>query len=187
MHTNPRPLITPKSAAIAALIAAGAAVIALGPLNPPPGPVNETTPSLTQIDTKLDQILLGSPTADEISAPFEVFTAPLAGPFMTSASTATLIAEGRIYVDSVSIMFGEVALFDGPGTFNPATREVVAGTWIARSDNSFSENGGSAQFTTTTTPVETIVENGLHAAWRSSSQVGYVTIRYKRLTEGASE
>lgn len=178
--------ITPTAAAIAALIGTGAAAIALGPLSPPPGPVAETSPSLDDLNTKLDLLVLNQSGNTEISGPFEVFTAPLVGG-LTDNFSGTLIAEGRVYVDSISVQYCEVAVFDGPGNVD-TSGQVSAGTWVARAHNVFSpNNGGTTEYTTTTTPVRTIVENGLYAAWREQYPSGFITIRYKLLDQGAAE
>lgn len=177
--------ISPKSAAIATLIAAGATAIALGPLNPPAGPVAETSPSLTDIAADLDTIILNQTGGIDTSGPFESFRTPAIGNFQRNLS-GSLIAEGRVYVHSITHTYGILAVFDGPGSIDVNGRGV-SGTWIARSFHGFNSSGGSAQYTAVTTPVEQVVENGLHAAWRETATEGFITITYKRLTEGASE
>ncbi|GEM_PF-1825987 len=184
--------ITPKATAIAALITAGATAIALGPLNPPPGPVSETSPSLAEIKATLDQ-LVATQSGDSITdGPFDTFTAPLSGS-LTNNFASTLIAEGRVYVDSISVQYAEATLFDGPGNIGSGS-VVTSGTWICRSFNLFatSGNNGVGEFTTTTTPVRTVVENGLYAAWNAqATSSGSITVRYKRLPDlplqGANE
>lgn len=173
--------ITPKSAAIAALITAGTAAIALGPLNPPPGPVTESGTTLDELDAKLDQLLLGQPGSIDTSGPYESFTAPDLGDFMTELD-GELIVEGRVYVHSVSITFGSAALFDGPGSINSSVK-ITAGNWIARPVHTYSVGGTNLglQYTTVTKPVEQIVENGLYAAWVPRDSAGSITILYKRL------
>ncbi len=175
--------ITPKSAAIAALITAGATAIALGPLNPPSGPVAETSPSLADLETKIDQVILGQSGSSELSAPFEIFKTPSTGNHSSNLS-GTLIAEGRVYVESVTAMFSTATVFDGPGAIDTSGR-TTTDNWISRVNQTRLQTGGPpngvGQLTTTTVPIQAIVENGLHAAWFSQFDSGYVIIRYKRL------
>lgn len=176
--------ITPKAAAIATLIAAGATAIALGPLNPPAGPVTETSPSLAEIDAKLDQLVLNQSGTSETSAPFESFQAPLVGQ-LTSNLSGTLIAEGRIYVESVTFARNNVYLFDGPGSIDN-NANPIAGRWIAKGTATAQGSGGVGleDFTSITVPVQQIVEDGLYAAWKvDSGSVGSVYILYKDLPE----
>lgn len=180
--------ITPKSAAVAALITAGATAIALGPLNPPPGPVTETSPSLTTIQADLSDLIISQAGNTETAGPYEIYRSPISGDFFSDAN-GDLIAEGRVYVHSISVLYCQATVFDGPGELDPVGR-VITGDWVCRAQNSFvSSAPGAAQWATTTVPVETIVENGLYAAWRfqAGGELGSIIIRYKRLTEGASE
>lgn len=171
---------------IGAAIASSAVILALGPLDPPPGPVSPTAPSLADLDAKLDQLVLAQSNTTDLSGPYEIFRSPTLGD-LTSAQNGTLIAEGRIYVHSVSVLYCKVAIFDGPGTVDAAGRPLT-GDWIGRAFHIFSVSGtGRTQFGTTTVPVEAIVENGLYAAWNANATDGSLVIRYKRLPPESSQ
>lgn len=173
-------------AVIAAATSAGALALAMGPLDPPPGPVTETGTTTDELNAKLDQLILAQSGTIDTSGPYESFTAPDFGDFMTELD-GELIVQGRVYVHSVSITFGTAALFDGPGALSSSER-ITSGDWIARPVHSFSVSGSNlgVQYTTVTQPVEQIVENGLYAAWIPRDSSGSITILYKRLPDLAA-
>lgn len=175
--------ITPKSAAVAALIAATAAAIALGPLNPPAGPVTETTPSLANIQADLEQILLNQTNAGQDLA-YTAFHAPDSGEF-TSSTTSTPIFSGPAYVHEIIVYQGAVTLFDGPGAIDPSDRPLTT-NWIGRATNNYVNGGtGRGQATSTTIPVRQNVQTGLEAAWRALSSEGSLIVLYRPI-QGAN-
>lgn len=183
-----------KPTAVAVVIAAistGALALAMGPLNPPAGPVSETSPSLADLQADLEEITINLAGSAETAGPYESFRTPAIGDFQSNLA-GSLIAEGRIYVHSITHTYGIVTVFDGPGSIDNSGR-ALSGNWIARSVHNYSVGGPSisVQYTTVTTPVEEIIENGLHAAWFERSPDGFIRILYKRLpnlaTQGAAE
>jgi len=191
-NAKEHPMRNPTAiAAIIAAVSAGALALALGPLDPPAGPVAETSPSLADLQTDLDEITLNLSGSAVTAGPFESFIAPNTGNFLSDLN-GELIAEGRVYVHSISATFGIAAVFDGPGTIDSNGRPQ-SGSPVARVYHNYvaSGSGIGAQYTTVTTPIEQVVENGLYAAWFARETNGFVTIRFKRLSalplQGAAE
>ena len=175
--------------AVAGIAAGGAALAYLagfGPLDPPDGPVAETSPSLAELDEKLDQVLLstGSLGGGSLIGPWDVFRAPATGNLISSLNSQE-IASGRVYVKSIAVFYAYATVFDGPGEMDSMTRPVTP-NWIARNTQLFSSTGteGKGQLATSHIPIDQIVENGLHVSWRSESNGGYVVVRYRVLDEG---
>jgi len=157
----------------AAIVAAGSlislAVAQLGPLNPPPGPVADTGPSLADLESGT-----GLPGG---LVEFEVFNAPLSGS-PSNQFQSTLIADGRVYVKSITSYLLNATLFDGQGQLDnegiPVTGEV-----LARSNNDITVSGnGVATYQTSRTDLGVVVEDGLWAAWENRGSDGWLTVVY---------
>jgi len=159
-----------------AVVAAGSliAIAQLGPLNPPSGPVADTGPSLAELEsgTGLPGGLLE----------FEVFNAPADGALETFLQSQ-LIAEGRVFVKSISGIFVRAAVFDGAGEIDLAGRPVAPLQVVGRIYNNSvgTASDGLAAFSSTTVELNTVVENGLHLAVSSQESVGFVTVVFMRL------
>ncbi|MEN0019642.1 MAG: hypothetical protein AAF747_02030 [Planctomycetota bacterium] len=155
----------------------------LGPLDPPEGPVTDTSPSLADVDAKLDAIIASQGDCDLCE--FEVFNAPATGPFLDQFESV-LVAPGRVYVKSVTVHFAVATLFSGAGGEVNTSGQVISGDVVGRSVALFTSSGnGRGGFNTSTVELETVVEDGLWVAWdsRASTDVGFVTVVYKMLDD----
>lgn len=164
------------------LASTAAYMMAMGPLDPPAGPVMETSPSLAEIETKLDQVIAQQGTSGETTGPWEVFRVPAVGALSDNAQ-GTLVAEGRVYVHSVTSHRSVLAIFDGQGSIDGGTHLALTSNWISRLSHYWSNSGGNGrgQIGTITVPVEQVVENGLYVAWDAETPHSYLYVLYKEL------
>ena len=166
------------------VLSAGAIALAVGfgPLDPPAGPVTETSPSLADLEAKIDALGPGA-LGDLVAGPGEVFRAPALGALGDNQQSDEIIS-GRVYVKSMTVAFCDATLFDGPGSVGGDGRPA-SGDWIARNQQIFVASGNefATQYTANTVPVEQIVENGLHIAWDSRQSAGFVYVLYRPLPE----
>ncbi|MEM1183595.1 MAG: hypothetical protein AAGI53_01195 [Planctomycetota bacterium] len=161
-----------KTAAIMAgtVIAAGTliAIAQLGPLNPPSGAVSDTGPSLADLQSGT-----GLPGG---LVEYEIFQGPLADSLGDQLSS-TLIANGRVYIDSISTFLTQTTLFEGPGQLNSSglsTSGTVAGRCASYVDS------GGASYDTDTVQIGRVVTDP-HVAWNQLGSFGFVMVRYIRL------
>ncbi|MEM0984434.1 MAG: hypothetical protein AAGI17_10845, partial [Planctomycetota bacterium] len=107
------------------------AMTQLGPLEPPVGGVADTSPDLAELQSQLEAV------SDRLDEPevFEVFNAPLAGS-LNDQLFATLVAPGRVFVESITTYHAHATVFDGPGQVDTGFR-TLAGDVVGRSTSVF--------------------------------------------------
>ncbi|MEL6795655.1 MAG: hypothetical protein AAFO89_02420 [Planctomycetota bacterium] len=142
-------------------------------LEPPAGPVVDTSPSLSSIETKIDQLLLGSGTPRITEGPWQSYFQQVSSNQLSSIE----ITGGRTLVHKVIVFGSYCSVFDGAGSAsgggaNP-TANVVATVASASIQNQ----------NTIEAPLDVIVENGLHINWDNIEAVGgsTVLVLYKEL------
>jgi len=156
---------------------------ALGPLDPPGGPVTPTEPSLADLEAKIDSIASDVASGDFESGPWQVFRAPATGSG-SSSLTAQLVAEGPVYVKSVTSFSSRVTVFDGPGAINQ-DGQPLTDNWIARSLSRIgnSGSGNTVSLQSETVPVEQVVAQELRVAWFTDSGRSFVYVLYRELED----
>lgn len=173
-------------AGLATLAGAGAAatvmiIAAMGPLDPPPGAVSPTSPSLADLEDKLDQVLAAQAGSSEITGPWEVFRVPATGELLNNTQS-TLVVSGRVYVHSLTVYQANAVVFDGAGSISVTPNHVLSGDWISRHYHIYGSSGtGRGQKSATTVPVGQIVEDGLHVAWNVFEDESFLYVLYKEL------
>jgi len=154
----------------------------LGPLDPPPGPVTDTSPSLGEIESKIDALQTGQSGEALPDGPFQVLAIPETGLLTSNLSTAELVT-GPVYVHSITAYNARVVLFDGPGQINSSGNRL-AGRWVARNNTLFSAEGdGRGPVQPVTVPVRQEFQDGLHAAWQPQDGDAHFYILYTELQE----
>ncbi|MEM9373928.1 MAG: hypothetical protein AAGA55_09820, partial [Planctomycetota bacterium] len=162
-------------------ITAGTAAIALGPLNPPAGPVTETTPSLAEIKTTLDQLAASQTGSALADGPFLSFKSHESGDFAQQL-TSTPVVDGPVYIHDLIVYRADASLFEGQGAITANGRALTT-NWFARSTQSLASSGtGRAQLGTVVVPVRQVITGNVEAAWSFASEDGYVNILYTPLT-----
>lgn len=162
---------------------------AMGPLDPPAGPVIETSPSLSDLDSKLDQLLSSHGGVMAPSGPWDIVRVPETGTSVDNPA-GTLFVDGPVYVHAIVCHRSYVVIFDGMGSIDSDTYTPVTSNWIGRSNHVwFSENSqGKGQLGTQVTPIEQVASEGIGAAWNSRSEDSFFYILYKPLpSAGDSE
>ena len=157
-----------------------------GPLEPPAsafdglGSPQETPVSLADIDAKIEA-LAASSIAGSDPGPWEIFRIPPTG--ATAANrTAVLVAEGPVYVKSMTTYLVNISAFDGPGSIDTLSNPETS-NWIGRDTNTLWGTTQGHAFASTV-PVEQICENGLYAAWIPHSVGrGHAYILYRPVEE----
>ncbi len=142
-------------------------------LQPPAGPVEDTQPSLTSIETKVDQLLLGSGSPGITEGPWQSFYQQVNTDQLTSIELST----GRTLVHKIIVFAGYCTVFDGAGAIGTSNQNPSANA--VGSVNGF----GSTGVQTVEVQLDIIVDNGLHVSW---DQVGTtfgsaVQVLYKEL------
>ncbi|MEN0020769.1 MAG: hypothetical protein AAF747_07795 [Planctomycetota bacterium] len=174
---------------IAGLALAGLGYLAMaqapipGGLEPPLGPVEDTTPSLAELEAKLDQILAtrGEAVA-EAAASVEVFYLQPSG----SQTEAIQVSPGRVLFRGLSGFAVDAVVFDGPGEIN-IDGVVTTGTPVARVASetvrvvTSSSGQGWIGLTSDSVNVDIVVEDGLYLAWGLDSANPSVAVYYTPL------
>lgn len=153
-----------KQTAVAVIVAAtsaGALALAMGPLNPPAGPVAETSPSLADLAS-----ILQEPRPTE--GPWQVATFDMRnGPF--SQNTALLLAEGPVLVHSVNVQRCTATLFNGPGSLSGAGT-IATGNVVGRAHEDVSGSlSESFVSVSVQTDIDVVCDNGLYVAWAGNN------------------
>ncbi|MEL6328913.1 MAG: hypothetical protein AAFR38_04575 [Planctomycetota bacterium] len=169
---------------VAAAIVSGSAVLVahaqLGELTPPPGPVADTKGDLETLTGRVEfanqQLMQQLELLTNVSEPIEreIFISPTAGE-LQEQFPSTLVAAGRIYVESITVRGARATVFDGPGQIN-VIGNPSSGTLVGKAHESGTDEGRSV-----TTELGIVVENGLYASWDRVWNTGFVQIRYRVL------
>jgi len=162
-------------AAMAVVGIGWAASAQLGPLDPPMGPIADTSPSLAELEAKIDA--LGGGTGIPVGGWDSFFVSP-----GTDQLSTIELATGRVLLHKIVVHRAVVVAFDGPGQMS-STGVPLAGEPIGRAFMDFfaEDNVSKGQVTSIDHVFDTIAENGLHLAFDVKAGNASVQILYTQL------
>jgi hypothetical protein len=91
-------------------------------LEPPAGPVTDTQPSLSSIDAKVDQLLVGSGNPSITEGPWQSFYQQVNSDQLTSIE----LTSGRTLIHKVIVFGGYCTVFDGAGAVGTSNQNPTA-------------------------------------------------------------
>jgi len=168
------------------LVAAGYVWSSPETLSPPAGKILGTSPSLAEIDAKLEEVV-ASVTNVSISLngdAREVFYQELVG----SQLNSIVVHEGPVLVHSICIFAGDIVAFDGPGSISNSGL-VQSGTPIGRAtvqyEDIYDTGTGKASIgrSTASADMGVIAHDGLQVSWSREAGNSFIAVYYTPLTK----
>ncbi|MEL7471702.1 MAG: hypothetical protein AAGK04_00155 [Planctomycetota bacterium] len=151
-----------------------------GEIFPPDGTVQNTTPSLAELEDQLDRIEANGGGIVPVDGWETAFFGPAGG---SSQLTAIPIAPGRVFVHRIVAHQGGVVAFDGAGGQIALSGTGIglptSGTPIARVYGFTGSSGSAGQ--TADLEVNVVAENGLQLAYINFGSGGAFQVFYKSL------
>lgn len=160
-------------------VSMSACVLAFGPLGglePPAGPIGETSPSLADLETKIDELAASTDLTGEWKT---IFIAPRTD---ADQADAQLLVEGRVQVRRTTAFQGVMALFDGPGGTVDSDGVPLDASGAVHHNYNYNQGGSGASFLPTQLESEVVVEDGLYLSYYTFSPSSSVfQIEYREL------
>lgn len=154
-------------------------LMAMGPLDPPPGPVSETSPSLADLEMKIDLLELRLSALDQ--GPYKsIYIGPDRDEDRLQAKEEVA---GRVLLHKIIVRNAGVAVFDGPGTTTAHGPESGAGIVAGWAYHLPTGQQGTAGIVHRTIEIEfnTVIQNGLYLAYDSFGDEHSTQVLYKEL------
>lgn len=153
-----------------------------GTLEPPSGAVDDTTPSLAELEDKIDALAIGS-SGGPIWESYELGPLGVGGPGVVSASSPVI--PGRVIVRKVSCFRASIALFETPATITSDTGLILSPSPTPKIHltSQLVVTGQANVRWEVTQDLETnlVFENGVYLTYALNVAGGRIQILYERL------
>lgn len=169
--------------AIGALLVGGSVLggmAAFGPLDPPAGPPSDTSPSLADLEAKIDAISSDLQGPIAASGPWQVaaFNSSLQ-PNVQSSSVQ--VGTGPVLLHSIVAFATQVVAFDGAGSIS-GSRPVFGTVPVGAIQDTVQFSSGPYDIGSSQAIYNVICNDGLHISYNSdSSAAWFVYVYYREL------